>query len=126
MKFQRHYIKYVFMIVLLTILSQTATLTTPKTNNGENKYETVQKNKDFSFEATDFAAISYGNEQIRTPFQFSNLQFRKTGFSYFLRNLHFANYLQIKFNISLSIHTTKHSLNESAGYYLFHLRKLLI
>ena len=124
-KLHFRYIAIVLSAVFLAILSE-GIIFTPDKVSGSKYHNADIQDKQFAFEAPDYSVTGSGYEQTRTPVQFSNMHLRKTGNSEFLRNLNFSNNVEKKFSISLISFLKKHSLNESSGYYLYHIRKLLI
>ncbi|MBN2767282.1 MAG: hypothetical protein JXR27_13000 [Paludibacteraceae bacterium] len=124
-KLHIRHIAIILSVVFFTILSGSIILTPHKVSVSKHQNAYVQ-DKQFAFEAPDYSVTASGYEQTRIPVQFSNLHLRKTGNSDFLRNLYFSNNVDKKLGISLINFYRKHSLNESSGYYLYHIRKLLI
>ena len=124
-KLHFRYIAIILSAVFFTILSEGIIFIPDRVSVSEHQNTDVQ-DKQFAFEAPDYSVTGSGYDQTRVPVQFSNLHLRKTGNSDFLRNLYFSNNVDKKFSISLISFLKKHSLNESSGYYLYHIRKLLI
>ena len=124
-KLHIRHIAIILSAVFFAILSETIIFTPHKVSVSE--YQNADRqDRQFAFEAPDYSVTGSGYEQTRIPVQFSNLHLRKTGNSDFLRNLHFSNNVDKKLYISLISYFEKHSLNESSGYYLYFIRKLLI
>ncbi len=124
-KLHIRHISIILSAVFFTILSGSIIFTPHKVSVSEHQNADVQ-DKQFAFEAPNYSVTGSGYEQTRIPVQFSNVHLRKTGNSDFLRNLYFSNNVDKKLGISLISYLKKHSLNESSGYYLYHIRKLLI
>ena len=124
-KLHIRHISIILSTVFFTILSGSIIFTPHKVSVSEHRNADVQ-DKQFAFEAPDYSVTGSGYEQTRIPVQFSNVHLRKTENSDFLRNLYFSKNVDKKFSISLICFLKKHSLNESSGYYLYHIRKLLI
>lgn len=124
-KLHFRHIAIVLSAFFFAIQSEGIIFTPDRVSASEHQNKVVQ-DKHFAFEAPDYSVSGSGYDQTRVPVQFSNLHLRKTGNSDFLRNLYFSNNVDKKFSISLISFLKKHSLNESSGYYLYHIRKLLI
>ena len=124
-KLRIRHIATILVSVFFAILLQNSVFAPQKVNIPEYNSTDIQ-DKQFAFEAPDYSVTGSGYEQVRIPVQFSNLHLRRTGNSDFLRNLHFSNCIEKQFGISLITYLKKSSLKESSGYYLYHLRKLLI
>lgn len=124
-KLRIRHIATILVSVFFAILLQNSVFAPQKVNIPEYNSADIQ-DKQFAFEAPDYSVTGSGYEQVRIPVQFSNLHLRRTGNSDFLRNLHFSNCVEKQFGISLITYLKKSSLKESSGYYLYHLRKLLI
>lgn len=124
-KLHIRHIATILVSVFFAILLQNSVFAPQKVNIPEYNSTDIQ-DKQFAFEAPDYSVTGSGYEQTRIPVQFSSVHLRKTGNSDFLRNLYFSNNVDKKLGISLISYLKKHSLNESSGYYLYHIRKLLI
>ena len=101
-----------------------------RTNNFNGIYYGHQKSSSGEnhtyFLATDFVLSASGSEHLRLPFFSQNGSFRIIPFSNTFRITHSSQIVHLQYNTITSCFVLLSAIKQSGGYYLYHLRKLLI